>query len=102
MIGQCVRVYTSDWTAERQSGGGPYLADVVERGQLQQLGQHVQRRAQEPTKLLLAAVEVQRHLGDERRHRTVYVVARAIFNRDPAECKLLSVDALATFYCDLC
>ena len=43
----------------------------MERGHLQELGQDVQRGAQEPPKLLIGAVKVQCYLGNSQRDISV-------------------------------
>jgi len=52
-----------------------YLADVVQRGELQELRQNVQSGTEETSKLLLAAVEVQRHLGDTENRKKMTTTA---------------------------
>lgn len=57
---------------ERKSqavGEDPYFSDVVESGQLEQLGENVQRGAQEAAKLLISAVEIQCHLLTQQTNR---------------------------------
>lgn len=46
-----------------------YFADVVQGGQLQQLGQNVERRAQEAAKFLTGVVEVECYLENTHKVR---------------------------------